>query len=130
MMRTLRPIVASFSLIVDCEAKIEGARTTLVPPLPEGPRLRKTPEDRRPDKIIFVIITDGEENSSKEFHGDQVAAMIKEQTEKYSWNFVFMGANIDAYKAGSRLGIQQQNIAQYSTARDSHVSIALHVPYG
>ncbi len=89
-----------------------------------GERLRQLPEDQRPDKVIFVIITDGQENASKEYTFGQVQAMIKEQTEKYFWNFVFMGANIDAYKAGGHLGIQPQNIAQYSTAKDSDVKSA------
>ena len=86
-----------------------------------GARLRQTPEDQRPDKVIFVIITDGAENSSKEFSHGLIRSMIQEQSEKYSWNFVFMGANINAYEAGANLGIRKDNVAQYSTARGADV---------
>lgn len=79
-----------------------------------GERLAKLPEAERPDKVLFVIITDGEENMSREMTLDRVQAMVKEQTEKYSWTFLFMGADIDAYKGAGALGIQPSNAAQYS----------------
>jgi len=72
-----------------------------------GKRLSETPEDSRPGKVIFVITTDGLENASREFSYDQVKKMITHQTEKYSWEFIFMGANIDVAKEGSKLGIRE-----------------------
>ena len=74
-----------------------------------GKRLADMPEDERPGKVIFVILTDGEENSSKEFTKSQVLEMIKKQTDDYSWEFVFLGANQDAIQAGMSLGIQAGN---------------------
>ncbi len=71
-----------------------------------GKRLGETPENLRPGKVIFVITTDGLENASREFSYDAVQKMIAHQTEKYSWEFVFMGANIDVAKEGSKLGIR------------------------
>jgi uncharacterized protein YegL len=71
-----------------------------------GKRLKKTPEAQRPGKVIFIITTDGLENASKKFSYDDVKKMITHQTEKYSWEFIFMGANIDAVHEGSKLGIQ------------------------
>jgi hypothetical protein len=71
-----------------------------------GKRLSETREDSRPGKVIFVITTDGLENASREFSYDEVQKMITHQTEKYQWEFVFMGANIDAAKEGSKLGIR------------------------
>jgi hypothetical protein len=71
-----------------------------------GKRLNEMPEAQRPGKVIFVITTDGLENASKEYSYDQVQKMITHQSEKYQWEFVFMGANIDAVKEGSKLGIK------------------------
>jgi len=70
-----------------------------------GRRLDETPEDRRPGKVIFAIATDGHENASREFGYAQVKDMITRQSEKYSWEFIFMGANIDAAEEGGKLGI-------------------------
>jgi len=71
-----------------------------------GKRLSETPEAQKPGKVIFVITTDGLENASKEFSYDTVKKMITHQSEKYSWEFVFMGANIDVAKEGNKLGIK------------------------
>jgi hypothetical protein len=70
-----------------------------------GKRLSDTPEDSRPGKVIFVITTDGLENASREFNYDKVKKMITHQSEKYGWEFIFMGANIDVAKEGNKLGI-------------------------
>ena len=70
-----------------------------------GKRLSKTPEDQRPGKVIFVITTDGLENASRKYSYDEVKRMITHQTETYKWEFIFMGANIDAVAEGGKLGI-------------------------
>ena len=70
-----------------------------------GKRLSETPEDQRPGKVIFVITTDGLENASRKYSYDDVKRMITHQTEKYQWEFIFMGANIDVAAEGKRLGI-------------------------
>jgi len=70
-----------------------------------GTRIYKTPEVQRPGKVIFAITTDGFENASREFSYAQVKDMITHQSEKYSWEFIFMGANIDAVEEGDKLGI-------------------------
>ena len=54
------------------------------------------PEDR-PEKTIFVITTDGMENASRQCSYDKVQKMVKHQQKKYGWEFIFIGANIDAY---------------------------------
>ena len=71
-----------------------------------GKRLDKTPEAARPGKVIFVITTDGLENASRKFSYGEVKKMITHQTEKYGWEFIFMGANIDVAKEGDKLGIR------------------------
>ena len=70
-----------------------------------GRRLANTPEEERPSHVIFVITTDGYENASREFTRTQVKRMIEHQQEKYSWQFLFLGAGIDAYKEASSIGI-------------------------
>jgi len=70
-----------------------------------GKRLSNMPEDNRPGKVIFVITTDGQENASRKYSYGEVKKMITHQTEKYGWEFIFMGANIDVAKEGRSLGI-------------------------
>lgn len=71
-----------------------------------GKRLADTPEDQRPEKVVMIIITDGEENQSKEFSAETVAKMVEEQEKVWKWNFVFLGANMDAIKVGKTLGVR------------------------
>lgn len=79
-----------------------------------GRKLAALPESERPSKVIFLIITDGHENSSKRFDAAQIKAMVEHQKDVYSWEFVFMGANIDAIAAGTNLGISMHNTLNYS----------------
>ncbi|MBT2663821.1 vWA domain-containing protein [Bacillus sp. ISL-45] len=74
-----------------------------------GYRLARTSEERRPGKVIFVITTDGMENASSEFTYGKVKELIRHQQEKYSWEFIFMGANIDVAKEADSLGINIEN---------------------
>lgn len=73
-----------------------------------GHRLANTKEGERPNSIIFVITTDGEENSSREFTYAKVRDLIHHQQEKYCWEFIFMGANIDAKREAGNLGIRKE----------------------
>jgi uncharacterized protein YegL len=69
-----------------------------------GARLDKLSEDEKPEKVLFVVITDGEENSSLEFTLDKVKRMVEHQRDVYKWEFLFLGANIDAFSAGESMG--------------------------
>jgi len=71
-----------------------------------GARLSRTPEAERPGAVVVVILTDGEENASKEFNQQQIFDMITKQRESFQWEFVFLAANQDAIKAGAQYGIQ------------------------
>ncbi|MGG0288838.1 hypothetical protein ABEY41_27960 [Peribacillus butanolivorans] len=64
-------------------------------------------EEQRPGIVIFVITTDGMENASQEFTFEKVKEMIEHQQEKYSWEFIFMGANIDAAQKADSIGINK-----------------------
>lgn len=70
-----------------------------------GNRLSSMAESRRPDKVVMVIITDGEENASREFAPATIHQMIYEQRNKYNWQFVFIGADQDCFTVAKRYGI-------------------------
>ena len=79
-----------------------------------GKKLAALPEEERPSKVIFLIITDGHENSSRRYTAAQIKTMVEHQKDTYSWEFVFMGANIDAIATGTNLGISMQNTMNYA----------------
>jgi len=83
-----------------------------------GKWLSDMPEEERPSKNLIVIMTDGEENSSKEYTLRQVQEMIKHQTEKYNWTFVYMGMDISNAKAAEDLGIKSRS---FSTKMGTHM---------
>ena len=62
---------------------------------------------------MFVIITDGEENASREYSADKVKAQIERQKTKYGWEFIFLGANIDAVQTAGRFGIAPDRAVDY-----------------
>jgi hypothetical protein len=68
-----------------------------------GKRLAETPENERPEKVIFAIITDGYENSSSVYTQHQIFEMVSHQKKNYNWEFLFLGADIDAW--GHEIGI-------------------------
>lgn len=70
-------------------------------------------EEDRPQKTLFVITTDGMENASKKYSYGPVKMMIQRQQEKYGWEFIFLGANIDAAKEAARFGIHEDHAANY-----------------
>ena len=66
-----------------------------------------------PERTLFVITTDGMENASREYTYDKVRKMIERQKEKYGWEFLFLGANIDAAREAKRFGINADRAANY-----------------
>lgn len=83
-----------------------------------GRRLSKTPEADRPGKVIFVILTDGEENSSVEYSREQILEKIRHQTEKYSWQFLFLAANQDAIATAGDIGIQAEYAVNFDATEE------------
>ena len=67
----------------------------------------------RPEKTVFVIITDGMENASKHYTSEQVKQMIERQKTKYGWEFLFLGANIDAVETAKQFGIGKERAVSY-----------------
>lgn len=70
------------------------------------------PEDV-PEKTLFVITTDGYENASRDFDADEVKRMVEHEKEKYGWEFIFLGADIDAVETAGRIGIDRSRAANY-----------------
>ena len=79
-----------------------------------GERLAAMPEADRPGSVIVVIMTDGLENASREFTGAAVKGLIAEQSEKYGWTFVYLGANQDAIAVGESLGVNRDRSMTYA----------------
>ena len=75
-------------------------------------------EEDVPEKTIFIITTDGKENASRAYSYDKVKRMIERQKEKYNWEFLFVGANIDAAEEGARIGIHASRTANYVHDRE------------
>ena len=74
---------------------------------------RHLPESERAEKVIFVITTDGLENASKRFGYEKIRRMIEREKEQYGWEFLFLGANIDAAREAARFGIGADRAVNY-----------------
>ena len=70
-------------------------------------------EEDRPEKTLFIITTDGMENSSRRYTFEKVKQMVERQKEKYGWEFLFLGANIDAIEVAGRFGIEAERAVKY-----------------
>ena len=81
-------------------------------------------EEDRPEKTLFVITTDGMENASRRYSYEKVREMITRQKEKYGWEFLFLGANIDAAKEAARFGIDADRAADYHA--DTHGTAVIY----
>ena len=71
-------------------------------------------EEEKAEHVMFVITTDGMENASQEYSYEKVRKMIEHEKEKYGWEFIFLGANIDAVETAQRFGISKDRAANYN----------------
>lgn len=78
---------------------------------------RHTHDSEKAGKVLFVITTDGYENASREYTYDKIRSMIEHQKSKYGWEFIFLGANIDAMAEAERFGIGRDRAAQFHNDR-------------
>lgn len=80
-----------------------------------GERLAKMKEEERPGQVIFLVITDGQENASKEYKvASKIAEMVKHQTETYNWTFTFLGGGDAAFSQGATMGFSSNQTYNYS----------------
>ncbi|MBY0099350.1 vWA domain-containing protein [Mesobacillus maritimus] len=96
-----------------CTALLDAVGKSI---LDVGHRLSTTTEENRPGKILFVITTDGLENASREFSYEKTKKLIQHQQEKYNWEFIFMGANIDAAEEANQLGIAKESAFNFEAS--------------
>lgn len=91
-----------------------------------GERLASTPESSRPNRVFFVINTDGEENASREYTLAQISDMITVQRDQWKWEFIFLGADQDAIATASAMGIAVASTLSYDSAKtgDSYTVLA------
>jgi hypothetical protein len=82
-----------------------------------GQELAALPESERPSKVIVVTLTDGMENASKDYNLEKIGEMIREQRDKYNWDFVFLGANQDAIQTAAAMSIPMPSAMSYSTSK-------------
>lgn len=129
---TLCTFNTHYSLVHDCKKISDVSELTTTTYVPKngtalldamgttidnvGNKLAAMPEDERPSKVIFLIITDGHENSSHDYTSNEIKSMVEHQKSVYSWEFVFMGANIDAIATGATLGISTRNSVSYTAS--------------
>ena len=109
-LESIRPISEREYFVRGCTALLDAVGRTIDKISNEQ---KHTAEDERAEKVMFVIITDGMENASCEYGYDKVRQMIERQKEKYGWEFIFLGANIDAVETAARFGISADRAANY-----------------
>ena len=89
-----------------------------------GRTLSAMPEAARPGVVQVVVVTDGEENASREYRADTVRALVTRQSETYGWDFAFLGANQDAVLTGAALGFDADSSMTYAPSPDAVGSVS------
>lgn len=95
-----------------------------------GEKLDALDADERPGKVLVVIITDGHENASVDWTADSVKTLIAEQESTYSWDFTFLGANIDAVAVGQTFGVSAGKTLNFNTNNIEATSMSLNTYVG
>lgn len=90
-----------------------------------GDKLRKLDEDERPSMVQVVVVTDGYENASREWTGEKIKELIKQQEDEWNWTFVYLGANQDAIATASQYGFSKGTTLTYDTRNIAGASSSL-----
>lgn len=108
--RKVRPMTRRDYYVRGCTALLDAVGRTI---RHIGNVHKYAREEDRPEKTLFVITTDGMENASREYSYERVRRMIEHEKEKYGWEFIFLGANIDAAREAARFGITEDRAVNY-----------------
>ena len=108
--RKVRPMTRRDYYVRGCTALLDAVGRTI---RHIGNVHKYAREEDRPAKTLFVITTDGMENASREYSYERVRRMIEHEKEKYGWEFIFLGANIDAAREAARFGITEDRAVNY-----------------
>jgi hypothetical protein len=94
-----------------------------------GEKLAKRDESERPGKVIVCIVTDGFENSRVDWTREQVKALVEQQCSPWQWEFVFLGADMDAVQEGASVGVPQTSSVTFdkANARDTYAMASKYV---
>lgn len=109
-LRAVRPITAKEYHVGGSTALLDAVGKTIHK---IATAQKNTAEPFRAQKVLFVIITDGEENASREYSAGEIKETIQRQKARYGWEFIFLGANIDAVETAGRFGIDPGRAADY-----------------
>ena len=109
-LEAVRPMTGEDYYVRGCTALLDAIGRTISD---MGNIQKRLPEEMRAEKVIFVITTDGLENASRKYKIKDIKKMIKRQTQKYDWEFIFLGANIDAIEVAGNMGIKADRAANY-----------------
>lgn len=108
--KAIKPLTEKEYFVEGSTALLDAIGKTIVK---IGNVQKNTDKDFRADKVVFVITTDGMENASREYTYEKIRTMIENQKVKYQWEFIFLGANIDAISTAERFGIGADRAATY-----------------
>ena len=108
--RAVRPITEKEYYVGGSTALLDAIGKTIHK---TGMAQKNMKEEYRAEKVMFVIITDGYENASRQYSAEHVKRQISRQKEKYGWEFIFLGANIDAVETAGRFGIDADRAVDY-----------------
>ena len=106
----VKPITNSDYYVRGCTALLDAVGGTIHH---IGNVHKNMPADQRPEKTLFIITTDGMENASKEYTYSKVKKLVEEKKKKDHWEFVFLGANIDAVEVAGRFGVAKNRAVRY-----------------
>jgi uncharacterized protein YegL len=109
-LQELRPLTEKEYYVRGCTALLDAIGQTIHY---MGNVQKYAKEEDRAEKVLFIITTDGQENSSKEYNYATIKRMVERQKERYHWEFLFLGANIDAIATARQFGIDEDYATNY-----------------
>jgi len=108
--KAVSPITTREYFVRGCTALLDAIGKTVKK---IGNVQKNTAKEFRAEKVVFIITTDGMENASREYTYDKLKALVEKQKRKHNWEFIFLGANIDAIDVASRFGVAKNRVQNY-----------------